>query len=1435
VPKADRILANLPPTFRAQGDPSALRALVDGYGGELQTAENSLVAVMRAHWVDFADAGERTIIDLALIGALYGLAPRADESVEEFRDHLKRYVRTFLDGTVTVKGILRITAEALGLHIEDNALDTWWTRDDPVLVTEQPGGADAAVLVFGVESALRQGHDALPAVVEGDVDLRSGVDLRGPSMLRIALDGHGAIPVDLTAAVADPAVVTPAEIVAAVNAELGLPNFATVVDGRIRLTSQSTGPAAEIAFQDGPGDAAELVLGLRSRSFQGADATRAQVTGTADLSTQVDLTQQRYLRISIDGHHLAEIDCAALATNPAAVDIAEIADAINDALGISVATHDGRFLTVTSPTPGTAGFVAFFEPAAQPATGKLFGAPPPFTFGTDERRATVVGDRELGLSVDLRESSQLRLAVDAEPAVTLDIAGASPEATTPAEIVAALNEGLATEVASHDGNVLTLVSGTAGVGGALVVEEVEGDAAEPVLGLRPRVAHGGLPSTASLTGTPDLSGGVDLSARHILVLSVDGGPAVEINLRHGAADPAQATVDELADAVNAALGASPEDPVATHDGAHLILVSPQPGSAGRLEVTPLRTISRRRFVTRARVTDDAATAIFGFTAGRATGSPPEAARILGANDLSGGADLAEDRYLRVNLGGVAAIEVDCAGPRPRATTPQEIVDRINDALGVTAASTDGRTVALVSPVEGADSLVALEPPRARDALDVVFGVEPGLVRGQPPTGVRFTGTADLAAGLELPADAALRLAVDSGPATDIVIGDGTSTTTRTLSQMVVAINQTLVAQVAAHDGSHLLLTSPTTGAGSRLEITAPIAGTDATADVLGISAPREYDGSAPTAATVIGTIDLTAGVDLTNANLLSIAVDGGEPVTVDLTTGITDPAARAAVTASQIATAINSGTNAVASTANIPGGLAVAIASPTTGLSSRIELTRTGAGDAAPLLFGSPGITATGTAALPATLDGTADLLAPVDLSERSVITLAVDGESPVDVDVAGVTPAVTLLGEVVAAINDVLPGVAQATAEDRLRIVSPTAGPESSVELVPLRFLEVVEYPPAPDATTSPGSHGTVLRIRNSGAAAVPGRVELTTTPGVAGPRFAAPAAGWSVRVHEAIGAGGALTLESRPDGGLAAIITERGASRELLAERLEIEPVDGTGVLVVNRGLNSWSYSECRAARFGSAVFDSDRFAGGPCSEEAVFDLSRFGIATDVTEAVFATAGPRAPTAQVQVSWESHAAGRFVVNLPAELDRRFGVAFGDGRFGTAEPELLAGVVTEPEPDDNHIVERVNRESALVEARPVPVVPIGWSAVTMPFRDPTPLTLGSPDATARLYLSEPGLAPGFVELQAAEPGVWGNDITVTARASGPAIYDLEIGYPGDRFEVARQVVFGPPLPTLADQLLAPGPVGVGTAKAAGIHAEVTRDRVVRPDQEGTP
>jgi hypothetical protein len=148
-------------------------------------------------------------------------------------------------------------------------------------------------------------------------------------------------------------------------------------------------------------------------------------------------------------------------------------------------------------------------------------------------------------------------------------------------------------------------------------------------------------------------------------------------------------------------------------------------------------------------------------------------------------------------------------------------------------------------------------------------------------------------------------------------------------------------------------------------------------------------------------------------------------------------------------------------------------------------------------------------------------------------------------------------------------------------------------------------------------------------------------------------------------------------------------------------------------------------------------------------------------------------------------------------------------GRFGAQQPERYAGVVAEPESDPNYLQTRVNaRGSRLVSVETVDTVPIGWAPAAMPFRDPQPLSGGRPGEQARLYLSEPGLAPRFLQLSAFHPGRWGNEISVTCRASAPAVYDLEISYPGGRFERSRDLVGR----------------ALATAKAAGARTDVTRD-----------
>jgi len=196
--KTDRILSYLPHTFQSAPRAKVLYPVVDAFGNELLLGENSLAEIMLSHWVDFADKNAERINDLEKLAALYALAPRRDEdgldleTVEEFREHLKRYVRTFLEGTVTVQGILRITAEALALRIahETEELDRWWTRlRDEVVNVE--ASLDDATALLNFDRTFAAGASERAAKVTGTVDLSGGIELTGPSVLRFKVDGGG--------------------------------------------------------------------------------------------------------------------------------------------------------------------------------------------------------------------------------------------------------------------------------------------------------------------------------------------------------------------------------------------------------------------------------------------------------------------------------------------------------------------------------------------------------------------------------------------------------------------------------------------------------------------------------------------------------------------------------------------------------------------------------------------------------------------------------------------------------------------------------------------------------------------------------------------------------------------------------------------------------------------------------------------------------------------------------------------------------------------------------------------------------------------------------------------------------------------------------------------------------------------------------------------
>ena len=1593
--KTDRILSYLPRTFRPLPKPTALFAVADAYGNELQDAENSLAAIMQSHWVDHADRNAKRIIDLVLIAALYGLAPRDDESVEAFREHLTRYIRTFLDGTVTVQGILRVTAETLGLHIADDykRIDSWWTRRDEKLVTVEPDAADAAEKIFGFNTAAATGSSAQPARVIGRVDLSAGVILPENAKLQIKIANTGPFEISLSSGKL-------ADIVSAIN------NASAPVashNGRylILATSQS-GTTSRFEIQDGDGDAAEALLGLAPRVYHGRAAQGAKVTSTIDLSGKANLSDERYLRLVIDGQHLAEIDCAD--DNPANTTLDEIRDAINGGLGVNVASHDGHFLALASPIKGAASSIAFQNPAAQNAAARLFGVVNSFYLGQDAQPGRATGKRDLSKGVDLSQLSQIKVKLDGGASLTINCAGADPAKTRLSEITAAINTAIGKQVASHDGRFVTLSSPTAGPASEIIFEtSVDNDATEIIFGISPRVFYGANATAARLTGIEDLSAGVDLRAQNVLVLAVDGGALIKIDLRPGV-EP----LDQIRDTINNAFGG------ASHDGHLLTLTSPTTGSASRLAIVPHRLMQSRRFVTRAIVTDEAATAVFGFIAREATGTAATNARLIGKADLSRGLDLREQRYLRLVIDGHPPKDIDCAGVRPRATTIDEIVKNLNTQLGSNIASHDGKHLVLTSSTLGRQSRIAFAPPRATDALDQLLGLEPATFRGHEATRVRFVGTVDLSAGIDLPANAAIKVGIDGADPVEIVVG-GATPSHKALDAIAPVINVALNGTIAQSDGKHLVLNSAQSGANSRIKFVTP-SGPDATPALFGIAPPREYHGVDGAKAIVIGTKDLSGGVNLQTARFLRLAVDGQPPK--DVNCAGADPAN---TPLDQIRDAINAafGFNL----ASHDGGHLV-LTSQNAGSAAKLELLPHTAGEARAKLFGDVPDEITGEEPLPAVITGDADLLTPVNLRQRHLIRLAVDGDQPIDINVAGAAPEATFLDEIVAAINRVVPNLATATDDDKLRLTSPAAGENSKLSLLPLRYLELIEYPPVapPVSPTHSVRHGDSWPITNSGVTEVFIEAMIAAPQGAVGPTLVNTTLGWQIRLLTSLQANETARLRrdakrglevrilaadgsSRPVPGAEILVGPLGAqafvsfartwhlSRDYgnpatlqlneplapnlvllrsrqpnpkdykitvavvesklstatlapisedgkaarLAGRLRIknnvchlvdanetalvqlrpgpevdlatyrdrvvavvgplhgeqppllivqeivplfdvtlqfnaaggpmaeeyfgvtigvgsdradalvrqinlgpqlgkgsrlvkaEELDKATVLKLPRGKSEWRYLDCHSSRFDQAHFDAAHFAGGLCSDRGVFNVSRFSEKPPVepVAAVFASADPMLdPTVDVIMRYVSHQPGRFMVNLPADLPPRFGGRFNEARFGqsASAPELHAGVVTEPETDAHFINKVINAASNLVEARIVLSVPLGWTPMQMPFRQPQFLTLGTASEPARLYLQEDGVSE-FIELKARQPGPWGNAISVSARKAGPAMYDVAIIYAGDRFENAREVVAGQPLETLTGEFLKPMPIGVLQAKAAGIAAQVTRER----------
>ncbi|MHC4399435.1 MAG: hypothetical protein ACYTG0_07135 [Planctomycetota bacterium] len=791
--------------------------------------------------------------------------------------------------------------------------------------------------------------------------------------------------------------------------------------------------------------------------------------------------------------------------------------------------------------------------------------------------------------------------------------------------------------------------------------------------------------------------------------------------------------------------------------------------------------------------------------------------------------------------------------------------------------------------------------RFDDAAIVLFGFHAAAVQGadSPPASAIMLGEHEIPATVDTRQHRFVKLSVDKTSKVVDLQKDAENPARVARTDIVETINRAfaelgegiVVAKLKPENGVILRvieLKSPTAGADSRVSVDplplpqTTIAGrfvsramvTDEAANtVLGFVKKQEFGkAAAPFVLASDPNLDLTRGIDLRDQNLLKITVDGNPAFEIDCAGDRPRATLVDEVVEKINAAAEDNGFPKIAS----PERKGIKLTSPTAGPEGKIELRPVDPEeqDASKKLFGDDPRQTDGADAEPATITGVKRIDGPVDLSERSKIRLSVNGELPNDINVAGENPAETSLDEIIDAINAVHPKMAGRTDEDQLKLTVPTGDNATHLAVLPLRHIELIEYPevPAdldveiPSRDDKKVRHGDTWSIVNRGVCESVASISIESPSGTFGPAIINHSLGYLAHVMAVIGPGERVRLWANECGKLEGRHVKKdqeGHTVELPVE-IVVEKLDNTGkkfkrqdagkpdatVLTVPPGTSQWSYADCHASRFDMAHFatkDAEsgaRFAGGLCLDRGILNVSpfenRLGTAppADATT-VFASETTSEPGVNIRFEWNSRDPGAFAVNLPSDLPERFGGRFNLARFGKGRtingekktPNLFANAVTEPPSDPNwpflQLIPSVGSGDigpSLVTSQEVPIVPLGFEEVKLPFREPEFLTNGTERQPARIYLAEEG-RPGFILLEAKEPGTWGNQVYMTAHRSGPAMFDIEISFDGARFESARSIVMGESTQSSTKSTVKPGNVGVMQAKAAGIHANVTRNR----------
>jgi len=515
------------------------------------------------------------------------------------------------------------------------------------------------------------------------------------------------------------------------------------------------------------------------------------------------------------------------------------------------------------------------------------------------------------------------------------------------------------------------------------------------------------------------------------------------------------------------------------------------------------------------------------------------------------------------------VDIDCAGARARATLIDEVVKKINDGLATVdarfahVASHDGQHLLLTSTLSGEGSRINFGQPRAADAMDKLLGVPAGITFGRNASAVEFNSIADLSNGIDLSVNNRIKIGFDGAAQVDITI-TGANPAQTTLNEVITAINQALggtLADVTA-DGSRVALTSPQIGAASQIAFAVPD-NADATQAIFGIAAPRTYQSDDAQPAVIMGQHNLSAGVDLRVSRFLCLNVDGGGVLEIDCAGEAVDPAS---AKLDEIIRVINGVAGAVV--ASQVNGMLV-LRSPSVGVSARLELGTYFSKDAFSSLFGQAERSVQGNLPVPAVITGTVSLSQPINLKRRQVIRIAIDGSRPIDIPIHASQLEKSTLAEIVDSINTAQAGLVSVTDDNKLRLTSPTVGENSRLSVLPLRYLEVIEYMPAPTPSRMSQSvrHGELLKLNNKSASTSDAAIEISAPHGVIGPMLVNTLTGWRVRLLSILAPNQRARLWVGEHGKIQAVIySADGTIRPVSSDQIVVGPIGGQVVVPFN-----------------------------------------------------------------------------------------------------------------------------------------------------------------------------------------------------------------------------------------------------------------------------